>query len=100
VINEVDQNFPKNNNLILFIDQKGFLEAEKTYITNNFELIIINPIYRPEEVFAYLGKRLSGQVLRRIFNPFFSCEVYEIKTNYQQLQEILRKKMMISMKEF
>lgn len=100
VINEVGEEFPKNNNLIMFIDRRGLLEARESKIKNNFELIIINSLYRPEEVFGYLGKRAAGQVLRRIFSPFFDCQVYQINSNEQQLDELLNSRKKLSNKEF
>lgn len=100
VINEVDKNFPKNNNLINFIDRRGFLEAKEGRIQNNFELIIINSLYRPEEVFSYLGKRVAGQVLRRIFSPYFKCKVYEIRANQQQLSSFLQSEQSMSNRQF
>lgn len=99
IINEVDENFPKNNNLIAFIDRK-VLDTNGSKIHNDFQLIIINSIYRPEEVFGYLGKRASGQILRRIFNPFFDCMVYEIKANEEQLKEIRANQKKFSQIEF
>jgi hypothetical protein len=62
-----------------------------SHIKNNFELIIINSIHRPEEIFGYLGKKTSTQVLRRIFNPFLDCRVYQIFPNLNQLGEITNK---------
>lgn len=100
VINEVDRDFPKYNNLILFIDRRGMLEAKESKIANNFQLIVINSLYRPEEVFAYLGKRVAGQVLRRIFSPFFQCQVYEIRENKAQLATVLKEKKEMSNQEF
>lgn len=89
LINEVDESFPKHNNLISFIDRKTpLLSFDDKEIKNNFELIMINSIYRPEEVFGYLGKRNAAQVLRRIFNPIFDCKVYEIKANKAQIKRL------------
>ena len=86
VLNEVDKEFPKHNNLIAFIDRTTLLNTKGSYIRNKFELIIINSIYKPEQVFSYLGKKNASQILRRIFNPYLNCLVYEVKTNKKQLR--------------
>lgn len=87
VISELDNKFPKHNNLISFIDRQTLLETRHFPIENNFELIIINSLYRPEEIFKQLGKRTAEQVLRRIFNSKNSSKVLEIKSNKEQLNK-------------
>lgn len=89
VINEVDYKFPKYNNLISFIDRNTLLATKGSHIRNNFELIIINSIYHPEEIFFYLGKA-SSQVLRRIYNQIMDCHVYHIFPNRKQLSQIIK----------
>ncbi len=100
IINEVDKDFPKHNNLITFIDQRGLLTGKESRIRNNFELIIINSLYRPEKVFSYLGRRVASQVLRRIFSPFFDCKMYQIKANQRQLKSFLHRGEKMSNREF
>lgn len=88
VINEVDEEFPKHNNLITFIDKNGWLNTRFGTIKNNFELIIINSLYPPERVFKCLLKEDATQILRRIYNKTFGCLVLECKANEQQLAKI------------
>lgn len=88
IINEADKEFPKRNNLIALIDRKEQLDVKSNpKIDNNFELIIINSIYRPEEVFKYLGKKNAKQVLRRIFNSHKNSCVYKLTPNEKQLKQ-------------
>lgn len=87
IINEVDKKFPKYNNLISFIDRNTLLVTKGSHIRNNFDLIVINSIYRPEQVFAYLGRKEATQVIRRIFNKHIDCRVYQIFANQKQLAE-------------
>lgn len=87
VINEVDRTFPKYNNLIAWIDRGELLPVKNSQIRNNYELIIVNSIYSPEEVFSSLGKRTAGQILRRIFNSETKSRVYKITANEEQLKE-------------
>lgn len=87
VVNEVDRSFPKYNNLIAWIDRITFLPVKGSQIRNNFDLIIVNSIYKPEEVFSYLGKDSAVQILRRIFNSESKSRVYQITANDQQLKE-------------
>lgn len=91
IINEADKEFPKHNNLIAYIDRKIELpvKGEKSF-RNNFELIIINSIYRPEEVFKYLGKKNAKQILRRIFKFHKKSSVYHIIPNLEQLAQTER----------
>ena len=90
----------ENNNLIAFIDRNSGLTTEKSEIENNFELIIINSVSQPEEIFAYLGKRIAKQILGRIFNPYIYCEVYEIQNNEEQLEKVLKENLVFSDEEF
>jgi dihydroorotase len=53
---------------------------------NNFELIIVNSIYRPEEVFKYLGRNNARQILRRLFSSHFGSSVYHLTSNEKQLE--------------
>lgn len=87
VVNEVNKTFPNDNNLIAWIDRKDSLQVKGARIRNNFELIIINSIYRPEEIFYHLGKIDGKQTLRRIFNNYIDSRVYKINANYEQLEE-------------
>lgn len=84
VLNEVDKSFPKYNNLISFIDRNTLLVTKGSHVRNNFDLIIINSIYRPEFVFSYLGRDVASQVIRRIYNKAFDCCVYHIFPNKKQ----------------
>jgi len=87
VINEVDRTFPKQNNLIAWIDKGDLLPVKNSEIRNNYELIIINSIYSPEEVVGFLGKAVAEQTLRRIFNSESDSQVYKITANYEQLKK-------------
>ena len=69
-------------------------------IQNNFELIITNSIYRPEEVFKYLGKKNAKQILRRIFNSHLKSAVYQLTANQQQLAEALSDNFSMNSLEF
>jgi hypothetical protein len=100
IINEVDKNFPKHNNLISFIDRNVLLPTKGSYIRNNFELIIVNSIYPPEEVFSYLGKKISSQILRRIFDKLMDCKVFNIFPNEIQISEIKSKNLSLSNLDF
>lgn len=88
VINEVDRNFPKHNNLISFIDKSTSLNSKKGLIKNTFEIVFINSLLRPEKVFSYLGKADSEQILRRIFNKKNKSSVLEIIANEKQLNRL------------
>lgn len=92
VIKEVDKEFPKYNSLISFIDREDALLVNSgRHMLNNFELIVVNSIYRPEEVFGYLGKSTASQVLRRIYDKQNGSFVLEIKENEEQLKKLKRK---------
>lgn len=87
IVNEADKNFPKKNNLIAWIDRVERLDVKNNQkIDNPFELIVINSIYRPEEVFSYLRKNDAKQVLRRIFNSHSKSSVYHLIPNSEQLK--------------
>jgi len=85
VLNEVDMEFPKHNNLIAFIDRNTFLITKGSHIRNNFELIIVNSLWTPEVVFSCVDEPTASQVLRRIYdNPTWS-HVLEIIPNLEQI---------------
>lgn len=98
VMEEVDKEFPKYNNLINLIDRKVTLITDENYrMNNNFELIIINSILRPEEIFSCLGEEACKQIFRRIWNNNNGSKVLEIKANEKQLK---RKKKKLDYGEF
>jgi hypothetical protein len=101
IINEADKEFPKRNNLIAWIDRIEKLDVKNGQkIDNNFELIFINSIYRPEEVFSFLGKRNAKQVLRRIFNSHTDSCVYNLTPNLEQLEQSKKDGFKMSAREF
>lgn len=100
VINEVDHEFPKHNNLIAFIDRNSLLVTRGSHIRNNFELIVINSLYKPENVFKYLEENIASQVLRRIYNPLLGCRVYKIRENKKQIEEATKKRLIFSDAQF
>lgn len=87
VINEVDKEFPKYNYLISYIDRNVLLKTKGAGIRNNFELIVINSIFKPEEVFTHLEKNITEQILRRLYDQNVGCKVYEIRANLRSLQK-------------
>ena len=86
IINEVDRDFPRKNNLISLIDKAALLPTKGSLIRNNFNLIIVNSVYRPEFIFNYLTKEEAEQVLRRIFNSHTESMVYHLTPNNEQLK--------------
>ena len=86
LINEVDINFPRKNNLISLIDKAALLPTKGSLIRNNFELIIVNSIYRPEFIFGFLTRGESVQIFRRIFNSHTDSAVYCLTPNNEQLK--------------
>lgn len=92
VINEVDEKFPKHNSLLKLIDKGPLKTINKRWIQNNFELIVVNSLWRPEKVFGYLGKKKSSQILRRIYDVKNKSYVLKVIANDVQLNKIKKTK--------
>lgn len=92
VINEVDKNFPEYNDLISFIDKENLLKIDSgRYMINSFELVVINSLWRPEEVFECSGKEKIEQILRRIYDIQNGSKVFEIAKNKEQLEKLKKR---------
>lgn len=84
VCEEVRKEWPKYNSLINWIDRKSLLPVKGGLIRNNFELIIINSLLKPEAIYADLplenrieplGRIYSGQVLQVLRNQVSHREI-------------------------
>jgi hypothetical protein len=51
IIDECQPDFPELNNFVKFVDGNTLLPTKGGHIRNNYNLIIINSLYTPVEVF-------------------------------------------------
>lgn len=86
VIEEVRRNFPKYNDLIKIIDKKGLLPVKNSHIRNNFELLIINSLEKPEIIYKSLEPIHRKEILRRIYESLPNNLILLVKKNKKQLK--------------
>lgn len=76
-IEEVRLNFPHYNDMIQFIDRKDYLPVKGSMIKNTFELIIVNSLLSPAEVYNNLRITNQKEVLRRIYFSTQENKIYK-----------------------
>jgi hypothetical protein len=82
-IEEVREDFPNNNKLIKIIDRKDWLPVKGSQIRNTFEVLIINSLSSPENVYSHLKEGNQIEVLRRIYSGKKN-HVYHVKKVFNQ----------------
>jgi hypothetical protein len=86
IVEELRSEWPKYNSLINWIDKKTFLPVKGALIRNNYELIIINSLKSPFEIYSNLPSEHIIEPLRRIYNG----EVLLIEKNEKLHRKLLK----------
>lgn len=76
-IEEVRRDFPHHNHLLKLIDKKDWLPVKGSQIKPTFDLIVINSLHSPEEVYDQIAFEHRIEILRRLYLGNNS-KVYEL----------------------
>ena len=95
-IEEVREDFPNNNKLIKIIDRKEWLPVKGSQIRNTFEILIINSLAAPENVYSHLKEGNQIEDLRRIYlgknnQVYYVKRVFNDPDQYNQIINMISK---------
>ena len=89
-IEEVRLNFPHYNDMIQFIDKRDYLPVKGSMIKNTYDLLIVNSLLSPEEVYCNIPNNNRIEILRRLYKGNNSL-VWELIKDIKSFNKLINR---------